>query len=39
MEEYELIKDNNGEYIVPDNATGTLVPGEQEVSYYYSKKL
>ena len=39
MQEYELIKDSNGEYILPNNATGTLVPGEQEVSYYYSKKM
>ena len=31
----ELIKDENGEYIVPDNATGVVGDGETVVTYYY----
>ena len=33
--EYDLIKDENGEYILPDNMTGTIINGVIEVTYYY----
>ena len=37
-DQYELIKDINGEYILPENAKGQYKSGEQEVSYYYVQK-
>ena len=33
--EYDLLKDENGEYILPDNMTGTIINGVIEVTYYY----
>ena len=38
LAKYELIKDLNGDYIFPENMTGVLVSGEQEVIYYYAEK-
>lgn len=38
IEQYELIKDKDGEYILPENAKGQYISGEQEVSYYYAPK-
>ncbi|MCI9448556.1 MAG: hypothetical protein HFH36_14575, partial [Lachnospiraceae bacterium] len=35
---YELIKDENGEYIVPENATGKYTQEDIEVIYYYVEK-
>ena len=35
---YELIKDSSGNYIIPDNAAGTYVSGDIEVTYYYAIK-
>ena len=38
LEEYELEKDENGEYIIPENATGTYGEEDIEVTYYYVPK-
>ncbi len=38
IEKYELIKDEEGNYILPENATGLYVTGTTEVIYYYSEK-
>ena len=38
LEEYELEKDENGDYVVPENASGTYEPGVIEVNYYYEEK-
>ena len=35
---YELEKDSNGTYILPENAAGTYVEGTTEVTYYYVEK-
>ena len=37
LEEYEL-KQENGEYVIPDNASGTFTQEEQVITYYYVKK-
>lgn len=36
LEEYEL-KQENGEYVIPDNASGTFTQEEQVITYYYVK--
>ena len=39
LEKYELEKDENGSYVVPDDATGNFISGETiEVTYYYEEK-
>ena len=39
LEKYELEKDENGEYVLPPNATGTFESGKTiEVIYYYEEK-
>ena len=39
LKKYELEKDENGSYVVPDNATGNFISGETiEVTYYYEEK-
>ena len=39
LEKYELEKDENGEYVIPENATGTFETGKTiEVIYYYEAK-
>lgn len=38
LPKYELIKDENGSYILPENATGKYVSGTIEVTYYYEEK-
>ena len=38
LSNYELEVDTNGDYIIPDNATGEFKPGEQIITYYYVKK-
>ena len=38
LNEYELEKDEDGEYVIPANATGTFEPGITEVTYYYQEK-
>ena len=38
LEEYDLEKDVDGEYVVPDNATGTYISGTIEVIYYYEER-
>ena len=38
IEGYILIKDEHGEYIVPENASGEFKEEEQHVYYYYNKK-
>ena len=38
IEGYELEKDENGAYKLPQNATGTYTPGTIEVNYYYEEK-
>ena len=35
---YELEKDEEGNYVIPGNATGTYTPGTTIVKYYYEKK-
>ena len=35
---YELVKDENGAYILPENAMGTYTSEIQEVNYYYESK-
>ena len=37
LEEYEL-KQVDGEYVIPDNASGTFKQEEQVITYYYVKK-
>ena len=37
LEEYEL-KQVDGEYVIPDNASGTFTQEEQVITYYYVKK-
>ena len=38
LEEYSLEKDTEGNYVIPQNATGIFKPGTQEVIYYYEEK-
>ncbi len=38
LKEYELEKDSNGEYVIPENASGTYTSEAQEVNYYYELK-
>ena len=38
LEKYELIKDENGNYDIPKNATGTYGEDTIEVNYYYAEK-
>ena len=38
LEKYELEKDEDGNYVIPSNATGTFAPGITEVIYYYEEK-
>ena len=38
LEKYELEKDEDGNYVIPTNATGTFAPGITEVIYYYEEK-
>lgn len=35
---YKLLRDKQGEYIIPNNASGTYKEQEQNVYYYYNKK-
>ena len=37
IEGYTLIKDENREYVIPENASGTYSEEEQHVYYYYTK--
>lgn len=32
---YELLKDENGDYVLPDNCTGTFTSDDQELTFYY----
>ena len=38
IEGYNLIKDENGEYIIPENASGKFTLEAQDVYYYYNVK-
>ena len=38
IENYELEKDSNGEYVIPSNATGTFGEEDIIVTYYYTLK-
>ena len=38
LKDYELEKDAEGNYVIPENATGIYTPGTQEVKYYYEEK-
>ena len=38
LEKYELEKDENGQYVIPENATGTYTSEKTEVTYYYEEK-
>ena len=38
LSEYELEKDGEGNYVLPENATGVFAPGVTEVIYYYEQK-
>ena len=38
LSEYELEKDEEGNYVLPENATGVFAPGVTEVIYYYEQK-
>ena len=38
FERYELEKNENDEYILPENATGTYKTGTTEITYYYVEK-
>ena len=38
LTDYELEKNESGEYVIPENATGTFTPGVTEVIYYYEEK-
>ncbi len=37
IEGYTLIKDESGEYVIPENASGDYTEEEQHVYYYYTK--
>lgn len=38
LQDYELEKDNEGKYIIPENAVGRITEEETEVNYYYNLK-
>ena len=38
LENYELEKDENGSYVMPESATGTYASGTIEITYYYEEK-
>ncbi len=38
LEKYELEKDENGQYVIPENATGKYTSETTEVTYYYEEK-
>ncbi len=38
LEKYVLEKDENGSYVIPENATGTYASGTIEITYYYEEK-
>ena len=38
LEEYELVKNDDGSYQIPDNASGTYIETTQEITYYYELK-
>ena len=38
IEKYQLEEDAEGNYVIPENATGTYESGIQEVTYYYEEK-
>ena len=38
LSEYDLEKDVEGNYVIPENATGVFAPGVTEVIYYYEQK-
>ena len=38
LSDYELEKDEEGKYVIPENAIGTFAPGVTEVTYYYEEK-
>lgn len=38
LDKYELEKDTDGNYVLPDNATGTYSQTPIEVTYYYVEK-
>ena len=38
LSEYDLEKDGEGNYVIPENATGVFAPGVTEVIYYYEQK-
>ena len=38
LAEYELEKDSNGAYILPDDSTGTFSSAEKEIIFYYETK-
>ncbi len=38
LDKHELIKDANGDYILPENSIGTYESDTKEVNYYYAKK-
>ena len=38
IEEYTLIQDENGEYIIPENASGKFTVEDQHIYYYYNIK-
>ena len=38
LAEYELEKDSNGAYVLPDDSTGTYTSAPQEVTFYYETK-
>ena len=38
LAEYELEKDSNGAYVLPDDSTGTFSSAEKEIIFYYETK-
>ncbi len=38
LEKYKLIQDEEGNYIIPENAIGTYTTGTVEINYYYEEK-
>lgn len=38
LEKYELEKDENGSYVIPNNAIGAYKSGTIEITYYYEEK-
>ena len=39
LEEYELQRDDNNEFILPDNSNGKYTNNVQEITYYYQERL